>query len=67
VTVAGREYAVLVQDTPKVGILTYAHAPQGSQQFFVAQFASDVPLAAVPKEQLDGFLQTVGSMEFENP
>lgn len=67
VTVAGREYAVLVQDTPEVGILTYAHAPKGSQQFFVAQFASDVPLADVPKEQLDGFLQTVGSMEFENP
>lgn len=65
VTVKGREFAVLVQDTPEAGILTYAHAPEGDSTFYIVQFAADTSLADVPQEQFDAFLQTVGSLEFE--
>jgi hypothetical protein len=65
VTVASREFAVLVQDTPEVGIITYAHAPEEGQEFYIVQLASDLNLADVPEEQFDAFLQTVGSLEFE--
>ncbi|MET1037521.1 MAG: hypothetical protein ABW075_04555 [Aeromicrobium sp.] len=64
VSVKGREFAVLVQDTPEVGILTYAHAPEGDVNFYIIQLATDTSLADVPQEQLDGFLQTLGSLEF---
>jgi len=65
VTVKGREFAVLVQDTPDAGILTYAHAPEGDGKFYIIQFATDMTLADVPQEQLDAFQQTLGSLEFE--
>jgi hypothetical protein len=65
VTVASREFAVLVQDTPQAGIVTYAHAPEEGQEFYIVQLATDLNLADVPEEQFDAFLQTVGSLEFE--
>jgi hypothetical protein len=65
VSVKAREFAVLVQDTPDGGIITYAHSPDGGPKFYIIQFATDIPLADVPQKQLDGFLQTLGSLEFE--
>jgi hypothetical protein len=65
VTVKGRQFAVLVQDTPEAGILTYAHAPEGDTKFYIIQLASDMSLADIPQEQLDAFQQTLGSLEFE--
>ena len=65
VKVAGKTFEVLVQDTPEVGIVTYAHAPSGGQEFYLVQFASDVALADVPQEIFDGFVQTVGSLRFD--
>lgn len=65
VTVAGREYAVLVQDTPRAGIVTYATAPEGGQEFYLVELASDLALADVPQEIFDAFVQTVGSLRFD--
>ena len=65
VTVKGREFAVLVQDTPEAGILTYAHAPEGDEKFYIVQLATTMKLADVPQDQLDAFVQTLGSLEFE--
>jgi hypothetical protein len=66
VSVKGREFAVLVQDAPKIGILTYAHAPEGDEKFYIVQLATDMNLADVPQDQLDAFVQTLGSLEFES-
>jgi hypothetical protein len=65
VDVKNREFAVLVQDTPEAGIITYAHAPEGDLAFYIVQLATDMNLADVPQEQFDAFLQTLGSLEFE--
>lgn len=65
VSVKGREFAVLVQNTPEAAILTYAHAPDGDSKFYIVQLAADTDLADVPKKQLDAFQQTLGSLEFE--
>lgn len=65
VSVKDREFAVLVQDTPEAGIITYSHAPEGAGTFYIIQFATDMKLADVPQEQLDSFQQTLASLEFE--
>jgi hypothetical protein len=65
VTIKGREFAALVQDTPAAAILTYAHAPAGDSTFYIVQLATDRNLADVPKDQLAAFEQTLGSLEFE--
>jgi hypothetical protein len=65
VSVKGREFAVLVQDTPEAAILTYAHAPEGDTKFYIVQLAAAMNLADVPQEQLDAFQQTLGSLDFE--
>jgi hypothetical protein len=65
VDVKDREFAVLVQDTPEAGIITYAHAPEGDSAFYIVQLATDMNLADVPQQELDAFLQTLGSLEFE--
>jgi hypothetical protein len=65
VTVKGREFAALVQDTPDAAILTYAHAPDGDSAFYIVQLATDMNLADVPQEQTEAFEQTLGSLSFE--
>jgi hypothetical protein len=65
VSVKGREFAALVQDTPEAGILTYSHAPEGDSKFYIVQLATDMSLSDVPQEQFDAFLQTLGSLSFE--